>query len=35
MRKYDLEKRLINFAVLIIEIAETIEDTKSAKHLAG
>jgi len=35
MNKHDLEERLINFAVLIIEIAETMPDTKAANHLAG
>jgi len=35
MNKRDLEERLINFAVLIVEIVETIPDTKAANHLAG
>lgn len=35
MKKYDLEERLINFAVLIIEIVENMADTKSANHLAS
>lgn len=35
MNKRDLEERLINFAVLIIEIAKTMPDTKAATHLAG
>lgn len=35
MKKYDLEERLINFAVSIIEIVETMSETKSANHLAG
>jgi len=35
MNKHDLEERLINFAVLIIEIVETMPDTKAANHLAG
>ncbi len=35
MNKRDLEERLINFAVLIVEIAETMPDTKASKHLAG
>ena len=29
MNKHDLEERLINFAVLIVEIVETIENHKS------
>jgi four helix bundle protein len=33
--KYDLEERLTNFAVLIIELVETMPSTKSANHLAG
>jgi len=35
MNKHDLEERLINFAVLIIEIVEKMPDTKAANHLAG
>ena len=35
MKKYDLEERLINFAVLIIEIIESMPQTKAANHLAG
>jgi len=35
MDKHNLEERLINFAVLIVEIVETMPDTKSASHLAG
>ncbi len=35
MRKYDLEERLLNFSVMIIEIVETVADTKSANHLAS
>lgn len=35
MNKHDLEERLINFAVLIIEIVESMPDTKAANHLAG
>ncbi len=33
--KYDLEERLINFAVLIIEISQAMPDTKAANHLRG
>jgi four helix bundle protein len=35
MNKHDLEERLINFAVLVIEIVESMPDTKAANHLAG
>ena len=35
MNKHDLEERLINFAVLIVEIVETMPDTKAANHLSG
>ena len=35
MKKHDLEKRLINFAVLIIEIVETMPNSKSANHMGG
>ena len=35
MNKKDIEERLICFAVLIIEIVETMIDTKAANHLAG
>ncbi len=35
MNKYELEDRLISFAVLIIEICETMPDTKAASHLVG
>lgn len=35
MNKRDLEERLINFAVLIVEIISTMPDGKAAKHLAG
>jgi len=34
-RKYDLEERLINFAILIIELVETMPNSKAANHLAG
>lgn len=33
--KFDLEERLINFAVVIVEICENMKDTKSSNHLAG
>jgi four helix bundle protein len=35
MRKFDLEDRLINFAVLVIEIAETMPSSRAANHLGG
>lgn len=33
--KYDLEKRLINFAVSIIALVESMPSSKAANHLAG
>ena len=33
--KYDLEDRLIDFAVAIINFVETLPNTKSANHLGG
>jgi four helix bundle protein len=35
MKRQQLEERLINFAVLIIEIVESMPDTRSANHLGG
>jgi four helix bundle protein len=35
MNKFDLEERLISFAVSIIDIIETMPDTKAANHLSG
>lgn len=35
MNKHDLEERLINFAVLIVEIVETMPEKRTANHLAG
>jgi four helix bundle protein len=35
MNKFDLEERLINFAVMIVEICENMNDTKASNHLAG
>jgi len=35
MNKFELEERLINFAVLVVEIVESMPDSKSANHLAG
>lgn len=34
-RKFDLEERLIDFSVLIIELVEKIPNTRSGNHLAG
>jgi four helix bundle protein len=34
-KKYNLEERLIEFAVAIINFVETLPDTKSANHLGG
>jgi len=35
MNKFDLEERLINFAVLIVEICEKMPDLKASNHLSG
>ncbi len=35
MKKHELEIRLIDFAVLIIEIVKELPDNKVANHLAG
>jgi four helix bundle protein len=35
VNKKDLEEGLIGFAVIIIEIAETMTETKASNHLAG
>lgn len=34
-RRYDLEDRLIDFAVRIIRTAESLPKTKTGKHIAG
>lgn len=34
MNKFDLEERLINFSVLIIEITDTMQKKRSGNHLA-
>lgn len=34
-KKYDLEDRLIDFAVLIIKLVECLPNTKSGNHLGG
>lgn len=35
MNKTDLEERLVDFAVLIIEIVNELPNTKAGNHLAG
>jgi len=35
MNKFELEERLINFAVLIIEIVNELPNTKAGNHLSG
>jgi len=35
MNKFDLEERLINFAVSIVEIDETMPNTRAGNHLGG
>ena len=32
-RKFDIEERLIDFAVMIAEIVETLPNTKDANHI--
>jgi len=34
-RKFDIEDRLIDFAVMIAEIVETLPNTKAANHIGG
>ncbi len=34
-KKFDLEERLIDFAVLIIEISESLNNTRAGNHIAG
>jgi hypothetical protein len=34
-RKFDLEERLIEFAVLVIDITEHLPNNYAAKHLGG
>jgi four helix bundle protein len=34
-RKYDLEERLINFAVRIINVAEALPNTRAGNHIAS
>lgn len=35
MNKHDLEERLINLAVVIIKLTESMPDTRAANHLNG
>ncbi|MBL7128213.1 MAG: four helix bundle protein [Ignavibacteria bacterium] len=35
MNKFELEERLINFSVLIIEISNELPNSKSGNHLSG
>jgi four helix bundle protein len=35
MNKFDLEERLVDFAVLIIDVAEKMSNTKAGNHLSG
>jgi four helix bundle protein len=35
MEKRDLQERLINFAVLVVQIVETMNDSRAASHLSG
>lgn len=35
MKHENLENRLIDFAALVVRIAESVPNTKAAKHLAG
>lgn len=34
-RKFDLEERLIDFAALIIEISESLNNSKAGNHISG
>jgi four helix bundle protein len=34
-KKYDLEDRLIEFAVLVITIAESLKNSRAGNHIAG
>ena len=34
-RKFDLEDRLIEFAVLVIQISDSLFDTRAGNHIAG
>ena len=34
-RKYDLEERLIKFAIRMMELSEILDNTRSGNHIAG
>lgn len=34
-RKFDIEDRLIDFAILIADIVEALQNTKTANHIGG
>ena len=34
-KKYDLEDRLIEFAALVIKIAENLKNSRAGNHIAG
>lgn len=34
-RKYDLDERLVDFAILIIKITDAVFDSRAGNHLAG
>jgi len=34
-KKYDLEERLVDFAVRIIHLSESLPKSKAANHIAG
>jgi hypothetical protein len=34
-RKYDLEDRLVEFSILIIDVVEILPNTKASNHLAN
>ncbi len=34
-RKFDLEERLIDFSVLIIEVSESLHNTPAGRHISG
>jgi len=34
-RNYDLEERLVNFSILVIDVVELLPNTPAARHIAG
>ena len=34
-RKYDIEERLIDFAIMLAEIVEALPNTKATNHIGG